>query len=81
MSIDNNNFTRGNLGWVRNGYRFTFGREKAHIGPETFSSLLVSDRIPYLNCPADLRPHRALPDGLVRVHDPAAGGREHLPGS
>ena len=49
VAIENNNFTRGNLGWVRNGYRFSFGREKAHIGPETWSSLWISDRIPYIN--------------------------------
>lgn len=49
VAIENNNFTRGVLGWSRNGYRFAFGRDQAHIGPETWSSLFVSDRLPYLN--------------------------------
>lgn len=47
VAIENNSFMRGVLGWSRNGYVVSFGRDKAHYGPETFSSLYVSDRIPY----------------------------------
>lgn len=49
VAIENHDFVRGILGWTGNGFRFTFGRERVHFGPETFSSLLVSDRIPYLD--------------------------------
>lgn len=49
VGIENHDMVRGILGWARDGWRLTFGRDRIHLGPETFSTLLVSDRIPYLD--------------------------------
>lgn len=62
VGIENHDFTRGYLSWSRDRFRVLFGRDRVHFGPETFSSLLVSDRLPYWD---SLRVN--LPVGPVRM--------------
>lgn len=47
VGIENHDFTRGYVAYSNGTFRVLFGRDKIHLGPETFSSILPSNRLPY----------------------------------
>jgi hypothetical protein len=49
IAIENNLVTEGYLQSTLGAFELTFGRQKVHIGPSPVNSLLISQRIPFLD--------------------------------
>jgi hypothetical protein len=49
IAIENNDITEGYLRSAAGPFELTFGRQEVHIGPSPVNSLMVSQRIPFLD--------------------------------
>ncbi|OHD72804.1 MAG: hypothetical protein A2177_09045 [Spirochaetes bacterium RBG_13_68_11] len=56
IAIENNLVTEGYIQSTFGAFELTFGRQKVHIGPSPVNSLLVSQRIPFLDA-LDVKGH------------------------